>query len=142
MCTREWWWGWRPANSILFLLLSHCRLLYRSGSIVIVSLLFVILSLSIFFCYSFYISFSSIRMTIVAQVAIHTWQIRAVINCKPNKTIYSCISFFFYLLNMSNMNTSRHHWSWRSCFAVVKHNKKTKKQHNHQSKWVNYDNRY
>ncbi|CAF0903129.1 unnamed protein product [Rotaria sordida] len=31
------------------------------------------------------------------------------------------------------MNTDRHRWSWRSCFAVVKHNKKTKKQINHQS---------
>ncbi|CAF1227161.1 unnamed protein product [Adineta steineri] len=30
------------------------------------------------------------------------------------------------------MSTSRQHWSWRSCFAAVKHNKKSKKQTNHQ----------
>ncbi|CAF1447142.1 unnamed protein product [Adineta steineri] len=35
---------------------------------------------------------------------------------------------------MSELNTSRHYWSWRSCFATVKYNKKkSKKQQNHQS---------
>ncbi|CAF4495520.1 unnamed protein product [Rotaria sp. Silwood1] len=34
---------------------------------------------------------------------------------------------------MSDMNTNRHRWSWRSCFSVVKHNKKAKKPINQQS---------
>ncbi|UJR13566.1 hypothetical protein I4U23_000579 [Adineta vaga] len=30
------------------------------------------------------------------------------------------------------MSTSRHRWSWRSCFAAFKHTKKSKKQNHHQ----------
>ena len=58
----------------------------------------------------------------------------ALINRSPKKNRSRPNSPLRVARDMTEMNTRRHSWSWRSCFAAVKHNKKIKKQYTCPSK--------